>query len=206
LTDGGKENRLKLVIICGLMGTGKTTIAKKLVERNGWALVSSDMVRKELAGMPATQHEYVGWGEGIYSSEFYEKTYKRMNELAEQHLRKGRSVVMDGCYGKRSERADTYALAKATNAEFKCMELVCPENEIKRRLTARSDKETTSDGRWTIFADQRARFENVDDFAEDEHIVVDTSKQQNESVTEAMHALGMRDERAVSSEKPIRSQ
>ena len=199
MTDGGKKDRLKLVLICGLMGTGKTTFAKKVAERNGWALVSSDVVRKELAGIPATQHEYVEWGEGIYSSEFSGKTYKRMNELAEQLLREGRSVVMDACYGKRSQRADTHALARGMNAEFTCIELVCPENEIKRRLTARSDERTTSDGRWAIFAEQRARFEDVDEFAEDEHVVVDTSKEENESMGRAMHALGM-SVRAVSSE------
>ena len=198
MTDMGKRNRPKLVIICGLMGTGKTTFAKKVAERNRWALISSDVVRKELAGIPATQHEYVGWGEGIYSSEFYEKTYKKMNEIAEQLLRRDRSVVVDGSYGKRSERADTYAVAKATGAEFTCIELVCAEDEIKRRLTTRPDEKSTSDGRWAIFADQKARFENVDDFAEDEHIVVDTSKQDTASMRRAMHALGVADERAVS--------
>ena len=198
MTGGGKQNQLRLVIICGLMGTGKTTIAKNIAERNGWALVSSDLVRKELAGIPATQHEYVGWGEGIYSSEFSEKTYKRMNELAEQFLRRGRSVVMDACYGKRSERVDTHALARATNAEFTCIELVCPENEIKRRLTARSDQRRTSDGRWAIFADQKFRFENVNEFAKDEHILVDTSKRRDESMRQAMHALEVKEGRAVS--------
>jgi len=185
-----RQNRPKLIIICGLMGTGKTTIAKKVAETNGWALISSDLVRKELAGMPATQREYVEWGEGIYSTEFSDKTYKRMNEIANQLLRKGISVVLDACYGKRSERADTYALAKATNAEFMCIELICPEDEIKRRLTTRSNERIASDGRWSIFADQKARFENVDDFAGDEHIVLDTSKQEDESMRQAMHALG----------------
>jgi len=202
LSYGVKPSRPKLVIVCGLMGTGKTTIAKKVAERNGWALISSDVVRKELAGIPATQHEYVGWGEGIYSREFYEKTYKRMNELAEQHLMKGDSVLIDASYAKRSEREDTYALARATNAEFTCIELVCTENELQRRLTARSDERTTSDGRWAIYADQRARFENVNDFAGDEHIVVDTSKQENETLRQTMRALGMGDERAASCEKP----
>jgi hypothetical protein len=194
MTHGVPQNRPKLVITCGLMGTGKTTIAKKVAEKTGWALISSDEVRKELARIPATQHEYVPWGKGIYSTEFSEKTYKRMREIAEKLLRKGRAVVVDASFGKKSERADIYALTRATNAEFTCIELVCPEDEIKRRLTTRVDERgTISDGRWAIFADQKANFEKVDDFVKEEHVIVDTSKQEDDTMKQIMHALGMRD-------------
>lgn len=186
-------NRPKLIIICGFMGTGKTTIAKKVAETNGWKLISSDAVRKELAGMATTQHEYVAWGRGIYSTEFSEKTYARMNELAEKSLKEGTSVVMDASYAKKPERANVHALARATNAEFTCIELICPDEEIKRRLTARMDKRgEISDGRWAIFSDQKNSFEKVDDFTKEEHIIVDTSKPKDDSVKQLMVEMSLK--------------
>jgi len=191
--DGPRQSRLNLVITCGLMGTGKSTIAKIVAEKNGWALISSDEVRKQLAKIPATQHEYVPWGKGIYTTDFTEKTYKRMNEIAERLLRKGKSVVVDASFAKKRERAAIYALAKATDAEFTCIELVCPEDEIRKRLKTRVDEQRTiSDGRWAIFPDQKAKFEKVDDFANEEHILVDTGKQKDESIEQVMHALETR--------------
>jgi hypothetical protein len=188
-----RESGVNLVITCGLMGTGKSTIAKIVAERNGWALISSDEVRKELARIPATQHEYVPWGKGIYGNDFTEKTYKRMNEIAERVLRRGKSVVVDASFGKKTERAAIYAIAKATDAKFTCIELVCPEHEIRSRLETRVDEQRTiSDGRWAIFPDQKANFDKVDDFAKEEHIVVDTGKQKDESIKQVMHALETR--------------
>jgi len=200
MRDQVPRDRPKLIITCGLMGTGKTTIARKLAKMNGWALISSDAVRKELAGMPTNHHEYVAWGKGIYSSDFSEKTYARMNEIAEELLKEGKSVVADACYRKKSERANVYALARAMNAEFTCIELVCPEKEIKRRLTVRMNKRgEISDGRWAIFSDQKASFEKIDDFAREEHIIVDTSKPRNESLKQAMHEMKLRNRRTETS-------
>jgi predicted kinase len=160
---------------------------------NGWAVVSSDTVRKELAGIPTTQHEYTQFGKGVYSTEYTEMTYKRMNDIAEELLRKGKSVVLDACYGKKYQRANVHALAEARKAEFTCVELVCAEEEVKRRLDSRMHEEgATSDGRWEIFPKSKASFEKVDEFEKKQHIVVDTSKPIEESVKQVMKEMRTR--------------
>lgn len=175
------------------MGTGKTTIAKRLAETKGWTLISSDQVRKELAGISAAQHEYVAWGKGIYSNEFNQKTYNRMNQLAEKLLRDGKSVILDASYGKKPHRAAANALAKATNAQFTCLEVICSEEEIKRRLTARlRRKGAISDGRWELFIDQKAGFEKMDDFTKEEHIILNTSRTKDQSIKQLMHEMQLR--------------
>ena len=192
------EDRPKLIITCGLMGTGKTAIAKELAEMNGWAIISSDAVRKELAGISPTRHEYTAFEKGLYSAAFSERTYKRINEIAEELLKRRKSVVLDASFGKKSERANAYALANAANAEFTCVEFVCPDEEIKGRLTARmNEKGAISDGRWEIFSKQKASFEKVEDFTEEEHIVVDTSKPKEESVKQVMYKMKIRNERTA---------
>jgi hypothetical protein len=184
----------KLIIICGLIGTGKSTIAREVAGSKGWTIVSSDAVRKKLAKMSATHHEYVAFEKGIYSSEFTAKTYEKMNQIAERILKEGRSVVMDASFARKEYRAKTYALAKSLNAEVTCIELVCTDEEIKRRLTLRMKQEKQiSDGRWEIFSQQKASFEDVDDFADEEHIVVDTSNPTKaESVARALKMIDTR--------------
>jgi predicted kinase len=43
-----------LVVVCGLQGTGKSTLARRLAEASGFAVLSSDRIRKQLAGLPPT--------------------------------------------------------------------------------------------------------------------------------------------------------
>jgi len=184
------RNRPKLIIICGLMGTGKSRIATEVAKSKGWTIVSSDTVRKELAKIPATQHEYVAFKKGIYSAEFTAKTYAQMNEIAEQALREAKSVVMDATFARKEDRAKAYALAEALNAEFRCVELVCPDEEIKRRLALRMKRKgEISDGRSEIFSEQKATFEKIDDFTEVEHIVVDTSNPKKQSAARVLSAI-----------------
>src|SRR5262249_9071077 len=42
-----------LLLVGGLPGTGKSTLARGMAERAGFAVIRSDLVRKELAGVPA---------------------------------------------------------------------------------------------------------------------------------------------------------
>ncbi len=185
--------RSKLIIVCGLIGTGKSTIAREVAQSKGWTIVPSDAVRKELAKMPATHHEYVAFEKGIYSSEFTAKTYERMNQIAERLLKEGRSVVMDASFARKEYRAKAYALAKSLNVEVTCIELVCADEEIKRRLALRMKQEKQiSDGRLEIFSQQKASFEEIDDFTDEEHIVVDTSNPKKESVARALNMIDKR--------------
>src|SRR6185436_15107442 len=49
--SGPGRRRPTLIAIGGLSGTGKSTLARALATRLGWRLLSSDVVRKELAGL-----------------------------------------------------------------------------------------------------------------------------------------------------------
>jgi predicted kinase len=187
------RSRPKLIIVCGIIGTGKSSVARGMAESKGWVMVSSDFVRKELAKIPATRHEYVAFDQGIYSSEFTAKTYEKMNQIAEQLLMEDRSVVMDATFAKREYRAKTYAMAKRLNVEFSCIELICPDEEIKRRLTLRMErKNEISDGRWEIFSKQKASFQKIDDFQDEEHIVLDASGPEKESIARALNMIAGR--------------
>ena len=63
------KNRLpgSLVLVGGVVGTGKSTVAEALAEQLGGVVISSDRVRKQLAGLPASSRVHASFDEGLYA-------------------------------------------------------------------------------------------------------------------------------------------
>lgn len=162
-----------LLITAGLVGTGKTTLARELAKRSGLAMLSSDVIRKRLAGVPQSEHRYEGFGSGIYSAGFSRRTYDAMFAEARRILEGGDSVILDASFIKREERLEAGRLAEETGAHFLIVECRLGAKQVKRRLEQRAKGETVSDGHWGIYEPQRRSFEVVD--GEASHIVCDAS-------------------------------
>lgn len=183
-TRGGP--RPLLLIICGLMGTGKSTLALSLRDRLGATVFSSDEVRKELAQVPASEHRYVPPGEGIYSAEFTQRTYEELLRRATELLHQGGWVIIDASFRKKEERQRAQAWARHMGAEFRVVEVRCPEAVIRERLERRLLEESASDARWETYLALKGEFEPVDEIARRDHLIVDTSSQPLSEVTEAV--------------------
>src|SRR5262249_5762109 len=64
-----------LVLVGGLPGTGKSTLARNLAERAGFRVIRSDVVRKDLADRAGKEQGASALGEGIYTAAWTERTY-----------------------------------------------------------------------------------------------------------------------------------
>lgn len=186
----GTNKKPKLIIACGLTGTGKSTIMKEVAEKKGITLLASDVMRKKLAGIHPEEHRYVEFDSGIYSKEFSEKTYLQMIEEGKKLLMIGESVILDACFPKRWQRMKALDAVKEAKAELLCIEFVCPEEEIKERLARRFEsKEGASDGRWEIYISQKASFEEVNELPSESHLIIYTSKPKEESIKRIIEEL-----------------
>ncbi len=168
------RTRPVLLITTGLVGTGKTTLAQTLAKRSGLVVISSDVLRKQLAGIPQTEHRYEEFSSGIYSDEFSRRTYDTMFARAKEILLSGNSVVLDASFIKRSERQRAKGLAEDTGAHFIIVECRLDADRIRRRLARRAKDGTVSDGRWEIYRPQRRSLEPVLS-GEAGHLAVDAS-------------------------------
>jgi len=149
-----------LFITCGLMGSGKSTLAAQLSLELGITVNSSDVVRKFMAGLTPETPVSVPFGEGIYSEENSEMTYRELSRLAEVELTAGRSVIIDAGFIRRKERMRFSSCAASYGASFVILYISCGDTENRRRLVERSaDGKSISDGRIDLLARQRQIFE-----------------------------------------------
>ncbi len=98
--------RVHLVPVGGLPGTGKSTLARALVEADDrdWVLLSSDEIRKELAGLAPTTRAGASYGAGIYDAEHTARTYAEMLRRAGTALERGVNAILDASWTDPTQR------------------------------------------------------------------------------------------------------
>jgi len=182
-----------LLITCGLVATGKTALAQALGEAAGMPVISSDVVRKELAGLAPRERRFEPFGRGIYSPRFSERTYKALLERARAALAEGRSVIVDATFGQRRHRQRARELAQAMGARFLCLECRAEERVIRQRLEERLRAgRDASDARWETYEAQKQVFEPLAELPPAEHMVVDCDEPWARCVEETRRELERR--------------
>ena len=182
-----------VLLSCGLMGSGKSVLAGALAQRLDLEVLSSDVVRKESAGMEPTTAAHARYGEGLYTAERTEATYAHLFERAECLLARGRSVLLDASFQRARHRVKAMQLAARVGAEFCVLECWCPEEELRRRLTARvAQGGSVSDGRFELLARQRQAFEPLFEVPPQRHLRLDTTRPPDLLAEDARRQLAQR--------------
>jgi len=128
-----------LVMLCGLPGSGKSSLARLMEKEEGFRVISSDAVRKELAGLPLASKPGEGFRLGIYSLEWTEKTFTEMRKRAESSLLKGQKVLVDATFTRHSAREPFWELAGNLGVPFSLF--ICEGNrETARERLSRADR------------------------------------------------------------------
>ena len=156
-----------IVVTMGLPASGKTTLARGLARHLGLVHLSSDVVRKSLAGLRPTDRRVAAFGRGIYGQSMTRRTYATIRRQAQRWLQRGCSVVVDATFGQVAER-DAIRRAAARSGARLCV-LVCQVDQatIRRRLAAReTDFLNASDARLDIWPALRAAYSAPEEIAD----------------------------------------
>lgn len=132
-----EASAVRLVLVGGLPGTGKSTLADGLAKALGWDLLRSDVVRKELADIEPTVSAAAPLGSGLYRPEMTATTYTELLARARDLLAHGRSVVLDATWSSQSWRDTAALLARNSNAELVELRCVAPPDLAGARIKAR---------------------------------------------------------------------
>ena len=137
-----RSGAVRLILVGGGPGTGKTTLARSLAERVGAEVVSTDDVRAELVrrgeltGTPGTLDE------GLYAAANVDAVYDAVLRRAHLGLCEGRSVILDGTWRDGGHRDAARRLAEDVSAVLLQFACTAPQDASVERIRART--ETTS--------------------------------------------------------------
>ncbi|HSE84542.1 MAG TPA: AAA family ATPase [Thermodesulfobacteriota bacterium] len=165
------------IVIFGLIGTGKSTLAEALSRELSFEVISSDRVRKEITGAGFTEKRYEDFDKGMYSREVTERTYREMLDRGKGVIRSRKSVILDASFSKRRFRENVLNEAERLGVQPYFIQTGASVQTIKERLIEREEAGTSiSDGRWEIFERFKEGFEEPDELPNSRHIVVNTDQ------------------------------
>lgn len=145
-----KIHRPIAIIVRGLSGTGKTTLAGALSDRLGATHLSTDQIRKDSDRAPS------------YSGSARRAVYETLTTRAAEILGKGESVVLDGTFlttQRMRLASDRFATDPIGVVFITC---VCPDGVAIERIRERqADGSTQSEADEAVFHDQTGQMEPV---------------------------------------------
>lgn len=134
---------VRLVLVGGGPGTGKSSLARGLAEQVGAVVISTDDVRKELRGSGYLSGEPGELGSGLYTAANVAAVYHEILRRAGLVLANGQSVILDGTWRDAKLRAEARRLAAdrlALIAEIHCVVPAAVAAErIRSRVPGNSD-------------------------------------------------------------------
>ncbi len=123
--------RVRLVLVGGTPGTGKSTVAAAIGEALGATVVRTDEVRREVRG------EMPNRDGNPYSEAAVAATYNESLRRAAELLSLGESVIIDATWSTESHRRLARATAAAASVPLSELRCVAPAEICDERITAR---------------------------------------------------------------------
>lgn len=124
-----------LLIIGGLSGTGKSTLARSLASELGIDILSTDSIRQQLLGPSPTP---AGYGQGHYDPQQRTKVYQQLASRAQQQLSHWLSLIVDGTFLTHAQREQMFELARQHGAAALFVECHCDRATAIARITRRA--------------------------------------------------------------------
>ncbi|HWC12775.1 MAG TPA: AAA family ATPase [Acidimicrobiales bacterium] len=190
--DHLRRARVRLVLVGGAPGTGKSTVARGVAPSLPAVVLRSDEVRKERAGLDPSSPVAAGLDEGLYGPEVTEGTYTELLARARVLLGLGHSVVLDATWAEPRWRQAAARLAGEASAELAELRCTAPADvaaeRVRRRRAQAADPSDATEEVARVLAGRAAPWPTAAD--------VDTSGDPDSAVAAALATLATR-ERAV---------
>lgn len=174
-----------VLVVGGLSGTGKTTLATALAEALGAVLLRTDVVRQDLFGAETRATDV---DSGVYRQQAREQVYDELHRRAAALHSQRISAVLDGTYSAQEQLKQAHELAADSRRRFLAIQCDCraevAQERIRRRLAAGHD---ASDARPELHEVQRLRWQAWP--ADIPQVRVDTEQPLPQQVEQVIAAL-----------------
>jgi aminoglycoside phosphotransferase family enzyme/predicted kinase len=168
-----------LVLLAGLPGAGKSTLARALGERAGLTVVRSDVVRKEMAG-PAP-------GEDIYTPEWTDRAYAECLAQAGRAVFAAGRALVDANFREEQRRKDFLAAARAWGVPGLVLLCRARPEVVRERLARRAGD--ASDADWGRYLELAREWEEPGEQVRRACYEIDCNGTPEEALAQALAAL-----------------
>jgi len=173
--------RKMLIVVCGLPGTGKSTLAKHFSSELGGEVLRTDLIRRELFKKAALEEVLKSNDPMQYDLERIfnkqesipekyqqmiwkqkEMVYDELMRRVEMLLKKGDNVILDGTFYRRRLREKIYSIAEKADVSVYLVECRCPEEvvEVRLRKRRRISNEVSNVNKIQVYHTVKAAYES----------------------------------------------
>jgi aminoglycoside phosphotransferase family enzyme/predicted kinase len=132
----------RLIVMHGLSGSGKSTVAQDLASRIGAIHIRSDIERKRLFNLDAASDSGSSIDQGIYNRNASQQTYQRLAEIGEHLLTTGFKVIVDAACLQVAQRELFRHLAAKLQLPHYLISCVAPARVLRQRISQRTKQGT----------------------------------------------------------------
>lgn len=136
------QGTVRLALVGGLPGTGKSTVARELSTTTGATVLAADHIRTTLRANGIITGASGTFDAGAYSASARARVYTELLDMAAAALRNGESVILDASWIDPAQRRRAADLATATCAELIALHCRCPSALAQRRIRERTGSES----------------------------------------------------------------
>ena len=181
-----------LIVMHGVAGSGKTTVAQELLEACGAVRLRSDVERKRLQGLEAGARSGSTLGAGIYTPDLTSQTYARLGTLSGAVLEAGYAAVVDATFLARAQRDAFAALARKSGVRFAIAACEAPEGVLRERIATRQrNARDASEADLGVLAHQLASLEPLTPAELANSVSFDAGGAQPDAVAALARSLGL---------------
>ncbi len=161
-----------LIITRGMSASGKSTISKPLAAELGAIRIRSDVERKRLYKLQATDSAANDIGTGLYSQAISAQTYDKLLSLTEQVLSAGFHVIVDAVFMHKAQRELFQRLAETKGYRFVILEFTASPDTLRERIVHRETG--ASDADLPVLEHQLKQWQTLDNEERKHQFVVNT--------------------------------
>lgn len=164
-----------LLLMCGTVGSGKSSVARRLARSGAGTPISADRVRKALPGLAPETGDASGLDEGLYDPALKDRVYRELLERAADVVASGRTAILDASYTRRAWRDEARAWAAERKLPVRLVEVRCAPDVARARLHERRRAgRDPSDAGPELLDTSLARFEPPDEWPAEDRRVIST--------------------------------
>lgn len=175
-----------VVAMCGLVGSGKSTVAEAIADAVDGVVIASDRVRRSRR----VEAELRASGLARYDPAAIDLVYEGLLERADAVVRSGRTAILDATYSSRRHRDALRAWARARGAAVALVETRCPRGATLGRLAQRAARGTdASEAGPEQYARSAAEYEPTSEWPRSARVLIDTARDSTERIRELASRL-----------------